>query len=57
MMSRIDTLLETFCLERKYVDSGFPNDLLECDYQKGYEVLSQERKKVMDYLKAAMNIQ
>lgn len=57
MMSRIDTLLETFCLERKYVDSGIPNNLLECDYQKGYEVLTQERHKVMNYLKATMNIQ
>ena len=57
MMSRLDTFLKKFHLERKYVDSGLPNDILESDYQKGYEVLSKERQKTMEYLKSAMNIQ
>lgn len=56
MMSRIDTLLKKFHLERKYIDSGLQNDLMECDYKKGYAVLTKERQKVMNYLKTIMNI-
>lgn len=56
MISRMDTLLKKFDLERKYVQSGLPNDPLECNYQTGYEVLTKERQKVTDYLKEAMNI-
>ena len=57
MMSRMDTLLKKFGLERKYVDNGLPNDILECNYQHGYEVLASERQKVINYLKKAMHIQ
>ena len=57
MMSRMDTLLKKFGLERKYVDSGLPNDILECNYQHGYEMLALERQKVIDYLKKAMHIE
>lgn len=57
MMSRMNTLLKTFHLERKCVDSGLPNDILECNYQHGYEVLASERQKVINYLKKAMHIQ
>lgn len=46
MMSRIKTFLDTFFLQRKYVDSGLENDILECDYQKGYEILKKEQEKV-----------
>lgn len=56
MMSRMDTLLKKFHLERKYVNSGLPNKPLERDYQKGYEVLAQERKKTLNYLKSVMNL-
>ena len=56
MMSRMDTLLRKFHLERKYVDGGLPNDPLECNYQEGYEVLTHERQKVLNYLKSAMNL-
>lgn len=55
MMSRIDTLLKTFYLERKYVDSGLKNDLFEADYVKGYEQLEIEREKAVKFLKQAIN--
>lgn len=54
MMSRIDTLLHKFDLERKYVDSNLANDLPEHDYKRGYDTLAEERQKFMDFLKTAM---
>lgn len=53
MNSRINTLLENFSLERKYIDSGLNNDIFEHDYSKGYERLKIERKKSVDFLKKA----
>lgn len=53
MNSRINTLLENFSLERKYIDSGVKNDIFEHDYSKGYERLEIERKKSIDFLKKA----
>lgn len=53
MNSRINTLLENFSLERKYIDSGLKNDIFEHDYSKGYEQLEIERKKAIDFLKKA----
>lgn len=50
MMSRMDTLIHTFGLERKYTDSGLENELLECDYSYGFNKLLEERKKVNDFL-------
>lgn len=49
-LSRFETLLGKFDLSRKFVDSGLPNDLFECDYQKGYEQLKLEREKVRRFL-------
>ena len=45
MMSRIDTLLTKFNINRKFVDSGINNELLEANYENGYEILDRERKK------------
>lgn len=56
MISRIETLLKKFHLERKYVDSGLDNDLFEADYTEGYNQLEVERKKAMDFLKKSMNM-
>lgn len=56
MMSRMDTLLKNFDLERKYVDSGLPNDFLEHDYSKGYKKLEEERIKVISILKKSMKL-
>lgn len=57
MMSRIETLLKKFNLERKYVDSGLENELLEADYSDGYKQLIIERQKTMTFLKKSMNLQ
>ncbi len=56
MMSRLNTLLTKFDLERKYVDSGLDNEILECDYHVGKEVLVPEQKKVYEFLKQSMHI-
>lgn len=56
MMSRIDTLLKKFKLQRKFVDSGLHNELFECDYDLGYEILAKERVKVIEFLKKSMNL-
>lgn len=57
MMSRIETMLKKFQLERKYAASGLENDLLECDYQSGYEILKGERKKALHFLKVSMKME
>lgn len=53
MLSRMDTLMHTFGLERKYVNSGIDNDLLECDYFYGFKQLEKEREKVNKFLDKA----
>ena len=49
-MSRMDTFLKKFKLERKYIFSKEKNELLECEYEQGYEILKQEQKKVYKFL-------
>lgn len=56
MSSRLDTLLQTFDLTRKYTGSGLENELLECDYHKGFQLLEAERGKLLGYLRSAMDI-
>lgn len=56
MMSRIETLLSKFHLERKYVNSGLTNDIMECNYAEGFRQLEIERKKVIEFLKMSMEI-
>lgn len=56
MMSRIDTFLGKFHLERKFVDSGLENNVFEADYTQGYEQLEIERKKVINFLKRSMKL-
>lgn len=50
LFSRIETLLTKFDILRKFADSGLPNELFECDYQKGYEQLKKEREKAKRFL-------
>lgn len=50
MFSRIESLLNRFDLQRKYVDSGLKNEVFECDYQKGFESLSVEKKRFEKFL-------
>jgi hypothetical protein len=56
MLSRIETLFQTFGLMRKFVGSGLENDLFECNYTTGYNRLIEEREKVYSFLKRSMNI-
>lgn len=56
MISRIDTLLGTFDLRRKFDQSGLPNELFECDYSAGYARLTHEREKQTDFLKKSLGI-
>ncbi len=56
MMSRLNTLLKKFDIERKYVDSGLDNDVFECDYENGYKLLESERVKVIEFLKESMRL-
>lgn len=56
MMSRLHTLFQTFSLERKYVDSGLPIELLESDYSKGYNTLVLEKAKLQNYLNNTMRV-
>lgn len=54
MNSRLETLLSKFSLERKYANSGLPNDIWEHDYTEGYKQLEIEKKKAIDFLKKAL---
>lgn len=56
MMSRMDTLFEKFDLKRKYINCSLENELLECNYQNGYEMLEKERKKLVNFLENSMNL-
>ena len=56
MFSRIDFLLETLDLKRKFVDSGLENQVFECDYSQSNTTLTHERKKAINFLKNSMNL-
>lgn len=55
MISRIETLLKDFQLERKFSKSGIKNDLFECAYEPGYKRLEKERKRFNKFLMEALN--
>lgn len=57
MLSRLETFFSLFDLERKYVNSGLPNDDFECDYHTGYERLDEERRKAIQFLKKSMKLE
>lgn len=54
--SRIETLLHTFHLERKYINSCLENNIWEHDYTEGYKQLEIEREKAIKYLKEALGV-
>lgn len=56
MFSRMDTLLTTLDLKRKYIDSGLENDVFEHNYQVGYANLYKEREKVISFLRSSMSV-
>lgn len=57
MISRIDTLLSKFSMQRKYVESGISNDLFEHDYEKGKLTLAKEQEKTYSFLKKALGVE
>ena len=57
MSSRIDTLLSKFHLTDRRMDYIIKsNDIFKTDYKEGYEILENERKKVMDFLEKSINL-
>lgn len=56
MNSRIDTLLETFCLENRKYGGKLDDSCLECNYVKSYKILETEREKAEKFLKHALNM-
>lgn len=53
MMSRIETLLKTFSMERKLFKAGTECDIFESDYNEGFKRLKQEQDKVNKFLKVS----
>lgn len=59
MSSRIDTLLSKFNLEsrRGTIENNYCKDnLFEINYDNIDEILEEEKKKSINYLKTALNI-
>lgn len=48
--SRLDTLLGTFALTKRYVHNIEEADLFACDYAESYKILEKEREKVDKFL-------
>lgn len=53
MKSRIDTLLETFDLQKQKYNGKL---CLNCDYNKANKILKKEKNKAIDFLKKALDI-
>lgn len=49
--SRIDTFIRKFHLENKRFRGENSVDLFECNYEEGYAVLEEEKRKSINYLK------
>lgn len=56
MFNRIQHLLDLFYLQDKKWDGDFGDDLLNCDYSKGYKQLEVERAKVKDFLNKSFEL-
>ena len=57
MNSRIETLLSRFKLTNRYYKGKIEKELLKSDYTEAYKILEEERKKSLDFLKKALNIE
>ena len=57
MNSRIDTLLKKFKLEDRWYEGEIKKEQLKTDYTKAYEILEKERKKSINFLKKALDIE
>ncbi len=56
MNSRIETLLNKFCLTDRTIKDYNQNLTFECDFSKTDEILRVEREKSLEYLKNALDI-
>ena len=57
MSSRLDTLLSKFKFEhRKWDNMQRRNDIFTIDFSHVIPILEAERKKALDYLKHALNV-
>ena len=56
MNSRIETLLNKFCLTDRTIKNYNQNLTFECDFSKTDEILRVEREKSLEYLKNALDI-
>lgn len=57
MNSRLDTLLSTFELEKRKINSlECIKDVFSCDYERSYEILKIKQKESLNFLKNALNI-
>lgn len=54
MHSRIETLLGKFGMENRIFNEKIEEELLHCDFEKVYEILEEERKKVNTFLENAL---
>ncbi len=54
MMSRIDTLLETFNLQDRKYSGKIDKNMLECNYFENYKILEEERKKANEFIEKAL---
>ena len=55
MISRIDTLLETFNLQERRYTGILDKKILKCDYSKSFVILQKERKKAKDFIIKALD--
>ena len=56
MSSRIETLLSKFEIKDRKFNCNIEKKDLQHDYTRTYEILNEERKKSMNYLKKSLNI-
>ena len=56
LISRIETLLNKFCLTDRTIKNYNQNLTFECDFSKTDEILRVEREKSLEYLKNALDI-
>ncbi len=57
MTGRIRSLLKTFDIENKYIENKIDIDIFDTDYSKGKKKLEQERRKAINFLKMAFDLE
>ena len=55
--TRINNLLETFCLETKWYERADELEIFDANYDEGYKQLATEREKALNFLREALDIQ